>query len=213
MSGRSLFAAKAQCFPLEPISPTLIKCARRVLRRLEYDDHIEATCRLIENLPQPTIALIEGICFGAGASLAASCDLRVASEEACFAVPAARLGLGYDIHGMMRFNRVFGPQATIQLLLTADRLSAPRAYALGAVHILTPRDAVESAAFSLAQRIAANAPLTLSAAKAALQALTQNDPVLKAQALALAALANASMDYAEGRNAFLEKRAPQFTGQ
>ncbi len=90
-----------------------------------YDDLVEDTCQLIEAIARPTIAVIIGPCMGAGASLAASCDLRIAADNAFFAVPAARLGLGYDPRGIKRFLRVFGASATCELIFTAERLPAP----------------------------------------------------------------------------------------
>jgi enoyl-CoA hydratase/carnithine racemase len=177
-----------------------------------YDDLIEMTCRQLEAVPQPTIALINGICFGAGASLAASCDLRVASEDAVFAVPAAKLGLGYDVRGIQRFVRVFGAGATAFLLYTADRLSANRAHAFGAVHVLAPKAHSERVAFELADRIASNAPLTIRAAKLGIRAITQGVDGLLTEAERLASAADSSADYREGRTAFAEKRKPHFAG-
>ena len=177
-----------------------------------YDDLVEATCRKIEAIPQPTIGLIFGGCMGAGASVAASCDLRVAAEDSFFAVPAAKLGLGYDPRGIARFIRVFGAGTTRQVLFTADRLPATRAYALGAVHTVAPKAEVEAATFTLARQIAGNAPLTITAAKAAISAITSDNSNLLARAEALYAAADASADYAEGRKAFAEKRPPVFTG-
>jgi enoyl-CoA hydratase/carnithine racemase len=177
-----------------------------------HDDLIEMTCKQLEAVPQPTIALINGPCFGAGASLAASCDLRVASEEAVLAVPAAKLGLGYDVRGIQRFVRVFGAGATAFLLYTADRLSATRAHAVGAVHVLAPLAESERVAFELADRIASNAPLTIRAAKLGIRAIMQGDHGLLTEAERLASLADSSADYREGRAAFAEKRKPRFAG-
>jgi enoyl-CoA hydratase len=177
-----------------------------------YDDLVEETCRAIEAMSQPTIALIKGACMGAGASLAASCDLRVASDDAFFAVPAARLGLGYDPRGVARFIRIFGAGITRQILYTAERIPAARAHALGAVHAVASAADVDTVAQSLARTIAANAPLTIKAAKASIRALIADDADLLAQAQALGTAADASNDYAEGRRAFSEKRPPRFTG-
>lgn len=176
-----------------------------------YDDLVENTCRAIEAIPQPTIGVIFGGCMGAGSSVAASCDMRIAASDAFFAVPAAKLGLGYDPRGIARFIRVFGAGATRQVLFTADRLPASRAYELGAVHVLVPKAEVAPLAVALAQKIAGNAPLTIKAAKAAIRALTA-DADLMAEAERLYADADASADYTEGRVAFAEKRAPRFTG-
>ena len=177
-----------------------------------YDDLVENTCRAIEAIPQPTIGLIFGGCMGAGSSVAASCDLRVAADDAFFAVPAAKLGLGYDPRGIVRFIRVFGAGATRQVLFTADRLPASRAHMLGAVHVLSPAGEVEARALALAKQMAGNAPLTIKAAKAAISAITTGNSELLALAEAFYAAADASADYAEGRKAFAEKRPPVFTG-
>jgi enoyl-CoA hydratase/carnithine racemase len=177
----------------------------------DYDDLVEYTCRAIEATPQPTIALIRGPCMGAGASLAASCDLRIASQNAFFAVPAGRLGLGYDPRGIKRMLRVYGP-LTPEILFTAQRIPATRAHQLGTVHAIAPEDQVDKVAESFARTIAANAPLTLKAAKAAIRALVLNDESLIAQAEQFGAKADASNDYAEGRAAFAQKRPPRFTG-
>jgi enoyl-CoA hydratase len=176
-----------------------------------YDDLVEDSCRRIEAIPQPTIAMICGGCFGAGSSVAASCDLRVATEDAFFAVPAAKLGLGYDPRGIARLARVFGSGAARHILFTADRLPALRAYALGAVHVIASKSEIHARAIELAQRISANAPLTVKAAKLAIRAFT-GDSDLLAEADRLYALADTSADYAEGRRAFAEKRPPRFTG-
>jgi enoyl-CoA hydratase len=182
-------------------------------RASRYDDLVEQACRAIEGLPKPTVALIEGPCFGAGASLAAACDLRVATPASKFAVPAAKLGLGYDSRGIRRFLRAFGAPATAQLLLTADAIAALRAHALGAVHVLVEADEAENAAMALITRLCANAPLTMEAAKLALYALSSCDSERLDAADAIAARADASADYREGRRAFLEKRQPVFRGR
>lgn len=177
-----------------------------------YDDCIEMTCQQFEAVPQPTIAVISGLCWGAGASLAASCDLRIASEDASFAVPAARLGLGYDVRGIRRLVRAFGAGATAFLLYTANRLTAKRACEMGAVHVLVEPEQLAGAAFDLADRIASNAPLTIAAAKLGIRGIGQGIEELLIKAERLASLADASADYREGRAAFAEKRKPRFAG-
>jgi enoyl-CoA hydratase/carnithine racemase len=179
----------------------------------DYDDLVEDTCCAIESIPQPTIALIKGACMGAGVSVAGSCDLRVAADDAFFAVPAAKLGLGYDPRGIDRFVRIFGAGAARQAIFTGERLAASRAYALGAVHAVAPAAEVDAIAAALARTIAANAPLTIKAAKTAIRALTTKDADLRAEAERLYRAADASADYAEGRKAFAEKRPARFTGR
>lgn len=178
-----------------------------------YDDLVEETCLAVEAIPQPTIALIHGACMGAGVSLAASCDLRIAAEDAFFAVPAAKLGLGYDPRGIARFLRIFGANAARQILFTADRVPAARLHAIGGLQGLHAADEIDTIVHTLARTIAANAPLTIKAAKVAIRAHSRNDRVLLAEADKLYRAADASEDYAEGRKAFAEKRVPRFGGR
>ena len=179
----------------------------------DYDDLVEDTCCAIETISQPTIALIKGACMGAGVSVAGSCDLRVAADDAFFAVPAAKLGLGYDPRGIDRFVRIFSAGAARQAIFTGDRLPAVRAHALGAVHAVAPAAEIDAVAAALARTIAANAPMTIKAAKTAIRALTAKDADLHAEAERLYRAADASADYGEGRKAFAEKRPPRFTGR
>lgn len=179
----------------------------------QYDDMVEHACRAFEAIPLPTIAAVRGPCVGAGISIAASCDMLLAADDGFFAVPAAKLGLGYDPRGVERFLRVFGLSATRGLLYTAARLPAERAYSLGVVHTLVECGRFDEALAALARQIAANAPLTLRAAKTAVRALSVGrDADVLEQAHRLAEAADRSADYAEGRLAFAQKRAPQFRG-
>ena len=187
--------------------------ARSGANATDYDDLVEDTCCAIEAIPQPTIALIKGACMGAGLSIAGSCDLRVAAEDAFFALPAAKLGLGYDPRGIARLVRIFGAGAARQAIFTGERLPASRAHALGAVHAIAPTAEVDAIATALARAIAANAPLTIKAAKSAIRALATGDPGLRAEAEALYRAADSSADYTEGRKAFAEKRLARFTGR
>ena len=179
----------------------------------DYDNLVEETCRAVEAIPQPTIALVKGACMGAGASLAASCDLRVASVDAFFAVPAAKLGLGYDPRGIDRLCRVFGRNLTTLALLSAQKIPAARAHHLGAVHILGASEEVDGFASDLAKAIASNAPLTIKAAKFAIRSSVEGDAKLRAEADRLYQVADASADYVEGRSAFMEKRPAKFLGK
>ena len=179
----------------------------------DYDDIVENACLAIEAMRCPSIALIHGPCIGAGASVASSCDIRLASTGSFFAVPAARLGLGYDPRGIRRFLRVWGQAAAAEILFTADRVPAERARSLGVLSAIADAPAIEAQAQAMAGRIATNAPLTVAAAKAALRAHIAGDANLHDEAMKLYEAADASADYAEGRAAFQEKRTPRFEGR
>ncbi|QGM96290.1 enoyl-CoA hydratase [Methylocystis parvus] len=163
---------------------------------------------------KPTIAAIAGFCMGGGMGIASACDLRVAQEEAVFAIPAGRLGVGYPPSAMRFVVAAVGPQRAMELFFTARRLSAKEALEIGYLARLFEQESFEGGVDDLAATIAANAPLTLRAAKAAIRAaaLLPNAPTLEAcEAYAQACFDSA--DYMEGRAAFLEKRAPKFTGE
>jgi len=179
-----------------------------------YDDLVEAACQAIEALPQTCLAVIRGACAGAGNSIAASCDLRIAADDAYFSHPAVRLGLGYDSRGIARFARVYGMSATRYLLLAGARLPASRAHALGLVDELHAPDGLDDMAGAVAARASRHAPLSVAAAKAALRALAfrPTDAQLQ-EAIDLARRADRSADYEEGRRAFQEKREPRFEGR
>ena len=163
---------------------------------------------------KPVIAAIRGFCLGGGMGLAAACDLRIASDDAVFAIPAARLGLGYPPTAMSYIVAAVGAQAARDLFFTARRIDAHEAKALGFLARLVSTGALDGEAMALARTIAANAPMTLRAAKAAI-AQAAGLPVAPGAAAcdALAGASFDSADYAEGRAAFLAKRAPVFTGR
>lgn len=179
----------------------------------DYDDLVENACVAIEAMRCPSIALIYGPCVGAGSAVAASCDIRMAAAGSFFAVPAARLGLGYDPRGIARLLRVMGQAAAGEILFTAERFPVERAAMMGAVARVARADEIEGLAADLARRIASNAPITVTAAKAALRAHAVGDAAGLEEAMNLYALADGSEDYSEGQAAFLEKRTPQFRGR
>lgn len=177
-----------------------------------YDELVESACAAIEGLSFPVVALVRGACVGAGAALAASCDIRIASEDAFFAIPAARLGLGYDPRGVARLVRAYGAHTTRHLFFTAERLSARRVYELGGIDHMAGLEEVDGLGDKIVARIAENAPLTLKAAKLSIRAAEGVGGGILTEARHLTQLANASLDYREGRLAFSEKRAPRFSG-
>ena len=155
----------------------------------------------------PVIAAIDGPALGAGAQLAAVCDLRVATSESVVGVPAARLGLVVDRWTIERLRTEFGPATARGMLLAAETYTGERLYTSGAVHRLGTIDD----ALDWAGRIALLAPLSVAAHKVGLDP----DPAIEQRDRfeALRSAAWSSNDAREGRAAFLEKRRPAFHGR
>lgn len=180
----------------------------------DYEQSNEDAFAAIAACPLPVIAMIRGFCMGGGVGIAASCDLRVASEGAVFGVPAARLGVGYPPRAMRLVVAAFGDAVARDLFFTARRLDAGEAKALGALHRLWADADLEAETMALARSIAANAPLAMRSAKASIAAASGlPGAVSEAELFALAGACFDSADYTEGRDAFLEKRQPVFRGE
>ena len=164
--------------------------------------------------PKPTIAAIQGYCIGGGLNLAIGCDLRFCTEGSRFALPAAKLGLGYGYAGLQRFIDTVGPANTKDIFFSARQFGAAEALAMGVVNKVLPEAELAAFVKEYAGTIAENAPLTIAAVKqSAIEALKpESERNLKLVA-DMVARCFASQDYIEGRTAFMEKRKPQFTGK
>jgi enoyl-CoA hydratase/carnithine racemase len=168
----------------------------------------------LARFPRPTVARIEGACIGGGLALATCCDIRIAADGARFGVPAGRLGLSYGIDAQRRLSDLVGPVAAAELLFTARRIGTEEALRLGLVQHVAPAPDFARFADDYVAQILANAPLTMAAIKAIRVALADGRLEDERPALnARVAACFASEDYAEGRTAFAEKRAPVFRGQ
>lgn len=179
---------------------------------------VERTMEAVEAVRCPTIAFLNGSAFGAGGELAATCDLRVAREGISFGMPPAKLGVVYPVGGLRRFLSLLGPARAKELFFTGRPVDAERALAIGLVDRLLPAGDAERAALELAGEIARNAPLAVQGMKRILRLLEAAHErgftdAEREEIDGLRRRAFESRDTAEGRAAFLEKRAPHFRGE
>ena len=164
--------------------------------------------------PKPTIAMITGYCIGGGMVLAANCDIRLCEDKSRFAVPAARLGLGYGFDGVARLSALVGTSMAKEILFTARQFTAQEAYDMGLVNRVLPGHMLETYVGDYARRIAENAPLTMSSVKAITVDIQKPESERdRARIDALVKACFDSDDYIEGRRAFMEKRKPKFKGR
>ena len=168
----------------------------------------------VRSFPKPTLARINGFCFGAGMGLAAACDLRIASADASFSVPAARLGIAYRPDFISWLIQIVGAARLKEILITGRRYSAQEALAMGLVHQVAPVKSFDADVAAYIAAIAQNAPLSTLASKKMVDEyadLTRPPDEALCKALSQACLESA--DYVEGRRAFMEKRRPDFQGK
>lgn len=180
----------------------------------KYNDAVEAAYASVHEFPKPTIAMIRGFCVGGGMGIASCCDLRIASEDARFAVPAAKLGLGYGYPGVKRLMDIVGPSFTKEIFYTARLFDVMEAVEMGLVNRVVENSELEFYVKDYAATIAANAPLTVDSIKFIVGEACKDesqrdmkhcDDVVQA--------CFKSEDYKEGRAAFMEKRKPVFKGR
>jgi enoyl-CoA hydratase len=178
---------------------------------LAYEQRIDEGIALLESLPMPTLAVVEGWAVGAGLAIATACDVRIAREGSRFGVPIARtLGNCLSMANVARLVAAFGKSRVQRMLIAAEMIDAAEAQACGYLAQVVKRQDVDEAAWLHARQLAALAPVTQAVSKEALRRLVLRD---LPDAQDLIRRAYASDDFREGVNAFGEKRTPRWTGR
>ena len=178
-----------------------------------YSAKSEAAYNSIYEFPKPTIAMIRGYCIGGGLGLATCCDLRIATDNSRFAVPAAKLGIGYGYVGLRRLVDIVGPAFAKEIFYTARQFDAREALAMGLINRAVPSDQLETYVKTITDMICANAPLTIQAVKFTVGEILKDEGKRNiARTVEMVEKCFVSRDYNEGRSAFMEKRKPVFTG-
>jgi enoyl-CoA hydratase/carnithine racemase len=181
--------------------------------QIEYNKAVEQAYVAPMNCAKPVIARIRGICIGGGLGFAAACDLRICSEDSIFRMPAARLGLGYSPAGVRRFMNVLGAANTTDIFVSARKFDAREALRMGFVSKAVPAADLERTVADYCKMVAQNAPLTVAAAKFAVQQWQKDERERDlAKAMKMVEACFASEDHKEGRKAFMEKRIAEFKG-
>lgn len=183
---------------------------------LTYNDPLRRLVRAIQESPVPVIAMVEGSVWGGACELVMSCDVIFAAEEATFAITPAKLGVPYDIAGVLNFMQRAGLPIIKEMLFTAQPMSAQRALQVGIVNQVFPAKQIETATYDFAAQITRNSPLVIALLKEELRVLSAATPLTPEGFERIQALRRQiydSADYQEGIKAFFERRTPRFTGK
>jgi enoyl-CoA hydratase len=180
----------------------------------EYSKRSAAQRALLADYPKPTIACIRGFCLGGGMQLAMLADMRFASDNSRFGIPAAKLGIAYGYDGLKHLVSLVGPSWARLIMYTGMLIESAEALRIGLVDRLLPDAELWNATMDVARTISGNAPLAIQAAKITIaQVLKDSD---KRDMDAIKEIGRACMDsedFREGRTAFMEKRKPAFKGK
>lgn len=180
----------------------------------EYTRISESARAKLANCRKPLIAMIKGYCLGGGLAVALAADMRFATEDSRFGVPAARLGIAYGFDGLRKLVSLVGPAMANEIMFTAQRIDAEEALRIGLINRIIPTDKLEETVRGIASGIGRNAPLSVNASKVTIKEILkdQSDRDM-ARLEEITKTCFDSADYKEGREAFMEKREPVFTGR
>ncbi len=183
---------------------------------LGWDDPLRELVRAIEECPAPVIAAIEGGVWGGACEVVFACDLIIAAPSATFAVTPAKLGVPYNVSGMLTFMNACPMRIVKEMVFTAKPISAQRAESLAIINHLVPSEDLEPFTQAIADTIAQNAPLSISVMKEQLRMLAGAHPMSPRRferVQGLRRIVWESEDYEEGLRAFKQKRKPRFSGR
>ncbi len=188
-----------------------MRAAKEAVKR--YEAMAEAALQGIHDFAKPTVACIRGYCIGGGVNVAICCDIRIASENSIFSIPATRLGLGYRYSAMKNLTDLVGPGFAKDIFFTARRLDAAEALRIGLINRVAEPDGLDALLAEYTGAITTGAPLTIKAGKRIIRDVLKADGADMDLARKLILDCFESEDYAEGRKAFMEKRKPVFKGK
>lgn len=183
---------------------------------LMYSDPLERLLREVKAFPAPVIAMVHGSVWGGATDLVLSCDMIVGDETCSFAITPVKLGLPYNLVGLLQFSRRLPLNLVKEMFFTAQPVTAEAAARCGLLNHLVDSSELESFTTSMARTIAANAPLAVSAVKEQLRLLSDSDAIAPAafeRVQELRQRVAESEDYREGIRAFQERRPPVFRGR
>jgi enoyl-CoA hydratase len=180
----------------------------------KYDGLLDRVLHSIQGALKPSVAMVHGYCFGGGLEIALACDLRYCGESGKFAIPAAKLGLAYNVEGHNRLVQTVGHARAREIMFLGRRYDAAEALAMGLVQRVLPDADLETFVAGVVKTLCENAPLAIANSKTIIEEYAKALGAPDAERM-LAAMERcaASADYKEGRRAFMEKRKPRFTGK
>jgi enoyl-CoA hydratase len=180
----------------------------------EYSKKSDAQRALLGSFPKPTISCIRGFCLGGGMQVAMLTDMRIAAEDSQFGIPAAKLGIAYGYDGLRNLVSLVGPSWARLIMYTGMRIDSREALRIGLVDRVIPTDELWGATMEIARTISGNAPLAIHAAKLTIAQVLKDAGDRDMEAVKnIGTACMDSEDFREGRQAFMEKRKPQFKGR